>query len=253
MGQLDGKAAIVTGATSGIGRGQAVMLAAEGAGVVCVGRDPQRMEAVVGDIRSAGGMAEPCIGDVSDDRVCKRAAATAIEKFGKIDICCCTAGAFDAFVPSHKQSEEMWDYFINLNVKGVFLMTNAVLPDMLARKDGAIIIMASIAGLTGGSGGAAYTTTKHAVVGYARQLCVDYASLGIRANAICAGSVLSPILENIFTEFPHEREKVLESIPAKRIGTTEDIGHLTVFLASDKAAWINGSIISADGGRSALG
>jgi 3-oxoacyl-[acyl-carrier protein] reductase len=253
MGQLEGKVAVVTGATSGIGRGQAVMLAAEGARVVCVGRDPQKMESVVGDIRAAGGVAEPCIGDVSKDPDCKRAAATAIEKFGKIDVCCCTAGAFDSFTPSHKQTEETWDHLVNLNVKGVFLMTNAVLPDMLARKDGAIIIMASIAGLTGGSGGAAYTTTKHAIVGYTRQLCVDYAALGIRANAICAGSVLSPILEGIFTEFPHEREKVLEWIPAKKIGTTEDIGHLTVFLASDKAAWINGSIISADGGRSALG
>jgi 3-oxoacyl-[acyl-carrier protein] reductase len=253
MGQLEGKAGIVTGATSGIGRGQAVMLAAEGASIVCVGRDPQKMESVVNEIRSAGGKAEPCIGDVSNDADCKRAAAIALEKYGKIDICCCTAGDFDSFVPSHEQTEETWDHLIALNVKGVFLMTNAVLPDMIARKDGAIIIMASIAGLTGGSGGAAYTTTKHAIVGYTRQLCVDYAAIGIRANAICAGSVLSPILEGIFTEFPYEREKVLELIPAKKIGSTEDIGHLTVFLASDKAAWINGSIISADGGRSALG
>jgi 3-oxoacyl-[acyl-carrier protein] reductase len=253
MGQLEGKVAVVTGATSGIGKGQAVMLAEEGANVVCVGRDSRRMESVIAEIRSAGGGAEPCLGDVTEDRTCKRAAATAIEKFGKIDVCCCTAGAFDSFTPSHKQSEENWDRLIKLNVKGVFLMANAVLPYMLARRDGAIIIMASIAGLTGGSGGAAYTTTKHAVVGYTRQLCVDYAALGIRANAICAGSVLSPILEGIFTEFPHEREEVLDRIPAKRIGTTEDIGHLTVFLASDRAAWINGSVISADGGRSALG
>ncbi|MDR0852666.1 MAG: SDR family oxidoreductase [Clostridiales Family XIII bacterium] len=253
MGELSGKSAVVSGATSGIGRTQAIMLAAEGADVVCIGRNPDRMDEVIGTIKNAGGTAIPCVGDISQAETCRKAAALAVEHFGKIDICCATAGVFDSFVPSLEQTEEKWDFYMNTNVKGVFLLSNAVLADMVKHENGSIIIMSSIAGLTGNSGGAAYTTTKHAVVGYTRQLCIDYAAKGIRANAICAGSVLSSILEGIFTEFPEEREIVLEAIPAKRIGKPEDIGHLTVYLASDKAAWINGSIISADGGRSAFG
>jgi 3-oxoacyl-[acyl-carrier protein] reductase len=253
MGELNGKSAVVSGATSGIGRGQAIMLASEGAAVVCVGRDPDKMDEVVSAIRASGGTAVPCIGDVTQAETGVKAAALAVENFGKIDICCATAGAFDGFVPSHELSEEQWDFYMNTNVKGVFLLVNAVLPDMLKNGNGSIITMSSIAGLTGNSGGAAYTTTKHAVVGYTKQLCIDYAAKGIRANAICAGSVLSPILEAIFEANPAEREGVLDIIPARRIGTTDDIGYLTVYLASDKAAWINGSIISADGGRSAFG
>jgi 3-oxoacyl-[acyl-carrier protein] reductase len=229
------------------------MLAAEGAGVVCIGRDAAKMDEVVGVIAAAGGRAIPCIGDITKAETGERAATLAIENFGKIDICCATAGAFDGFVPSHELSEEKWDFFMDTNVKGVFLLVNAVLPDMIKNGNGSIITMSSIAGLTGNSGGAVYTAGKHAVVGYTRQLCIDYAAKGIRANAICAGSVLSPILEGIFTANPAEREGVLNTIPAKRIGTTDDIGYLTVYLASDKAAWINGSIISADGGRSAFG
>jgi len=253
MGELTGKSAVVSGATSGIGRAQASMLAAEGAGVVCVGRNPERMQETVDAINAAGGKAIPCIGDLTEADTSMKAAALATKHFGKIDILCATAGIFDSFTPSHEQTEENWDLILNTNVKGVFLLTNAVLPDMLKHGSGSIIIMSSIAGLTGNSGGAAYTTAKHAVTGYTKQLCMDYAAKGIRANAICAGSVLSPILEGIFTEFPEEREKVLENIPARRIGSTADIGYLTVYLASDKAAWINGSIISADGGRSAFG
>jgi 3-oxoacyl-[acyl-carrier protein] reductase len=232
---------------------QSIMLAAEGACVVCVGRDEARMTEVVDEINRAGGTALPCVGSITEEDTALHAAQAAREACGRIDILCATAGVFDAFTPSHELSAAQWDYYMDTNVKGVFLLTNAVLPDMLAQESGSIIIMSSIAGLTGNSGGAAYTASKHALTGYTKQLCIDYAAKGIRANAICAGSVLSPILEGIFTQFPHEREKVLETIPAKRIGTTEDIGHLTVFLASDKAAWINGSIISADGGRSAFG
>ena len=253
MDELKGRVAVVSGATSGIGRMQAIMMAKEGASVVCIGRDPAKMEEVIATIKADGGDAIPCVGDVSKAETCNKAASLAIENFGKIDICCATAGVFDSFTPSHELTEEKWDYFSNINIKGVFLLCNAVLPNMMENGYGAIITMSSIAGLTGNSGGAVYTATKHAVVGYTRQLCIDYAAKGITANAICAGSVLSPILEGIFTEFPEERETVMENIPAKKIGTPEDIGHMTVFLAGDKARWINGSMISVDGGRSAWG
>jgi 3-oxoacyl-[acyl-carrier protein] reductase len=253
MRRLDGKVAIVTGATSGIGESQAVILAREGAKVVCVGQNKQNMDRVVGQIRSEGNEATPCITSVQVAADCQRAAATAIETYGRIDCLVNTAGIFDGFTKSLDQTEAGWNQIFDIDVKGIFLMCNAVLPSMLKNGGGSIINVASIAGLTGGPGGAAYVAAKHAVVGYTKQLCVDYAAEGIRANAIAAGVVATRIIEKIVEDDPSEKTKMFETMPCKSIGKPEDIAYLTVFLASDEARWIHGSIISADGGRNALG
>ena len=253
MRRLEGKTAIITGATSGIGKGQAIIMAREGANVVCVGQNEERMNEVVSQILSEGGSAVACIASVEKEEDCNRAAKLAIDTYGKIDCVANTAGIFDGFKPSLEQTEEGWRRMFDVDVIGVFLMCNAVLPDMLSREDGAIINMASIAGLTGGAGGAAYVAAKHAVVGYTKQLCVDYASRGIRCNCIAAGSVSTPILEKILADDPREQTKVYETIPCKKLGTPEDMAWLTVFLASDEAKWVHGAIISHDGGRQALG
>jgi 3-oxoacyl-[acyl-carrier protein] reductase len=211
------------------------------------------MDLVVSQIISEGGSAAACIASVEKSEDCQRAAKLAIDTYGKIDCLCNTAGIFDGFKTTLEQTEEGWRRFFDVDVMGVVFMTNAVLPDMLGRKDGSIINMASIAGLTGGAGGAVYVTAKHAVVGYTRQLCVDYAAEGIRSNCIAAGSVTTPILEKILADDPREQTKVFETIPSKKLGVPEDIAYLTVFLASDEARWMHGSVISLDGGRSALG
>jgi 3-oxoacyl-[acyl-carrier protein] reductase len=124
---------------------------------------------------------------------------------------------------------------------------------MLRNSDGSIINVASIAGLTGGAGGAAYVAAKHAVVGYTKQLCVDYAVNGIRSNAIAAGQLPHLSLKRSLRTTHVKKQRMFETIPSKTIGKPEDIAYLTVFLASDEAKWIHGAIISADGGRSALG
>ena len=253
MGRLDGKVVIVTGATSGIGESQAVIMAREGAKIVCVGQNKENMERVVSKIQSEGNDAVACIASVQISADCQRAAALALEKYGKIDCLCNTAGIFDGFKKSLDQTEEGWNRMFDVDVKGIFLMCNAVLPDMLKNGEGSIINVASIAGLTGGPGGAAYVAAKHAVIGYTKQLCVDYAINGIRANAIAAGVVATRIIEKIVEDDPHEKVKMFETIPSKKIGMPEDISYLTVFLASDEAKWIHGAIISADGGRQALG
>lgn len=253
MGRLEGKVIIVTGATSGIGESQALIMAREGAKIICVGQNKGNMDRIVSQIRSEGNEAIPCIASVQFSADCQRAAALAIETFGKIDCLCNTAGIFDGFKKSLDQTEEGWNQMFNVDVKGVFLMCNAVLPDMLKNGEGSIINVASIAGLTGGPGGAAYVAAKHAVVGYTKQLCVDYAENGIRANAIAAGVVGTRIVQKIVEDDPDEKFKMFETMPSKKIGTPEDISFLSVFLASDEAKWIHGAIISADGGRQALG
>ncbi len=253
MRRLDGKVVIVTGATSGIGESQAVIMAREGAKIVCVGQNKENMDRVVSQIRSEGNEAVACLASVQIAADCQRTAALALEEFGKIDCLCNTAGLFDGFVKSLDQTEEGWDSMFNVDVKGVFLMTNAVLPNMLQNKEGSIINCASIAGLTGGPGGAAYIAAKHAVVGYTKQLCVDYAAEGIRANALAVGVVGTRIVKKIVEDNPDEKFIMFQTMPCKRIGKPEDIAYLSVFLASDESTWIHGSIISIDGGRSALG
>ncbi|NLL51863.1 MAG: glucose 1-dehydrogenase [Peptococcaceae bacterium] len=253
MKRVEGKVAIVTGATSGIGAAQAAILASEGAKVVCTGRNRERMELVLNRIHKAGGEAIGRIMDVSKADECNSTALLAIKEFGKIDILCNTAGFFDGFKNTIQQTEEGWDELYNVDVKGTFLMTKAVLPYMLENGGGSVINMASIAGLTGTAGGVAYVSAKHAVCGYTKQLCIDFAAQGIRANAIAAGIVTTPLLEEIFENNPEEREIVFQTLPCKRLGTPEDMAYLTLFLASDEASWIHGAIISADGGRHAMG
>ena len=235
MVRLEGKVAIVTGATSGIGECQAIILAREGAKIVCVGQNQQNMDRVVGQIRAEGNEAVPCIASVQHSADCQKAASVAIETYGKIDCLCNTAGIFDGFKKSLDQTEEGWNQIFDVDVKGTFLMCNAVLPNMLKNGGGTIINVASISGLTGGAGGAAYVSAKHAVVGYTKQLCVDYAADGVRANAIAAGVVATRIVEKIVEDDPHEKEKMFETMPCKQIGKPEDIAYLTVFLASDEA------------------
>ena len=192
MRRLEGKVAIVTGATSGVGKAQAVIMSREGAKIICVGQNKERMDQVVAKIREEGGEAIGCICSVQNSADCHKAAELAVGNFGRIDILCNTAGIFDGFKKSLDQTEEGWDRFFEVDVKGVFLMSNAVLPSMLKQGEGSIINVTSIAGLTGGPGGAAYVAAKHAVNGYTKQLCIDYAINGIRANAIAAGTIATP-------------------------------------------------------------
>jgi 3-oxoacyl-[acyl-carrier protein] reductase len=251
--RLEGKVAIVTGATSGIGAAQAISMSREGAKIVCAGRNKERMDLVINRINETGGEAAGIIMDVSKASQCNKTAELAIEKFGKIDILCNTAGFFDGFKNTIEQTEEGWDAMYNVDVKGVFLMTKAALPYMLTNGGGAVINMSSIAGGTGTDGGVAYFSAKHAIIGYTKQLCNDFASQGIRANAIAPGIVSTPLLEEIFEKNPREREKVFVLLPCKRLGTPDDIANLTVFLASDEASWIHGETIVIDGGRNAMG
>lgn len=253
MGRLDGKITIITDATEGLGEAQALAMSGEGAGIVCMGRTQRAVDSIVSRIRDSGGDAAGCLANVEDVDDCKQTAAFAARHYGKIDVLCNSYNLFDGFKNSLDQTEEGWDKLFSVNVLGVFHMCNAVLPYMLENSGGVILNMSAIAAQTGGAGGAAYTASRHAVAGYTKQLCVDYAARGIRANAIAAGTIMSPIVEEIFKNDPTERETIYHKIPAKRLGEPSELAAMSVFLASDEAAWIHGAIIPFDGGRSALG
>lgn len=251
--RLEGKVAIVTGATSGIGKAQATVMAQEGARVVCGGRNRERLDETLSAIRGNGGEASGITMDVTKNEDCIALAELALKTYGKIDILCNTAGVFDFFKNTLDQTPEGWDDMLSIDVKGMFMMTKACLPAMLDQHAGVIINISSVAGLNATDGGVAYVTAKHAVNGYTKQLCIDHAAQGIRANSLCVGMCTSPLLESIFENDPREREKVLGLIPCKFLGQPEDVAYLSVFLGTDEARWINGSIISIDGGQNSKG
>ncbi|MCL1828218.1 MAG: SDR family oxidoreductase [Oscillospiraceae bacterium] len=253
MKRLENKVVIVTGATSGIGKAQAIVMAKEGARVVCGGRNAERMDLVLKTIKDNGDKATGLISDVSRNEDCVALAELAIKTYGTVDVLCNTAGVFDFFKKTLDQTPEGWDEMLDVDVKGVFMMTRACLPEMLKKKSGVIINISSIAGLNATDGGVAYVTAKHAVNGYTKQLCIDHAQDGIRANSLCVGMCKTPLLDEVFERDPRERTKVLGLIPCNFLGTGEDVAYLSVFLSTDEAKWINGSVISIDGGQNAKG
>jgi 3-oxoacyl-[acyl-carrier protein] reductase len=207
----------------------------------------------VSDIRACGGIADVYVIKIGCEADYIRMAASAAEEYGVIDILCNSHTMFDGFKASLDQTADGWREIFKVNVTSFFLACNSVLPYMIKNNGGSIINISAVAALTGGAGGAAYCASRHAIVGYTKQLCVDYACKGIRANAIAAGSVMSPVLQAIFEADPHERETILDKIPAKYLAEMDDIAYLTILLASDESKWINGAIIPLDGGRQALG
>ncbi|MGW9264116.1 SDR family NAD(P)-dependent oxidoreductase [Gordonia terrae] len=246
MGKLDGRVALITGAASGIGRAQAMLFAQEGARVIVADRDTAGAEKVAGTIRDGGGSATSQTLDVTDNGQVAAAIDAIASQHGTIDVLSNTAGMFDNFSPSLDTSPEHWAAVFGVNITGLFAVTNAVLPHMISQRRGVIVNIASGAGLRGGGGGAAYTSSKHAVVGYTKQLASDYGRKGIRANAIAPGLIDTPMV----AAFSSDPDTVagLQSQPAGRLGTPDDIARAALFLVSDDSDFIHAVTLPVDGG-----
>ncbi len=244
--RLSGKVALVTGAGSGIGRASAERFAAEGAQVVVV--DLKGAEDTAAAIEAAGGEALALATDVADEAAVAAMAEAALERFGKVDVLMNNAGILDEFEPAAETSTETWNRVLGVNVFGQFFTARALLPQMVERGDGAIINVASTAGLNGGNGGAAYTTSKHAVIGFTRQLCFDYARKGIRCNVICPGAVETGMTKEIFASPDAAVMEAVESAPIGRWAQPEELANAALFLASDEASFVNGAVYVVDGG-----
>lgn len=238
-----GKGVFVTGAASGIGRAQAVGFLERGATVFGLDVDEAGLVSLA-DLyeRFSFGVGSVC------DSV---AVLEAVEAAGDLDILCNTAGVLDGFAPSLETDEVLWDRVMGTNVKGMFVVTNAVLPQMLARRSGVIVNMASVAGLVAGGGGAAYTASKHAVIGYTKQVSMDYCRLGIRVNAIAPGAIETPMNAADFAGDGSMAKWVADETPAGRWAQPEEVAALTFYLASDVAGYVHGTVIPIDGGWTA--
>lgn len=240
-----GKTVFVTGAASGIGQAQALAFLDNGANVFAFDMHEGDMQKLKQIYPSQFAYA---VGNVSSKVDITRAVMKAIEAFGTIDILLNTAGVLDGFAKTLDTDEVLWDRIMDTNVKGTYFVTNEILPLMIARKSGVIVNMASIAGLVAGGGGAAYTASKHAIIGYTKQLDMDYCREGIRANAIAPGAIQTPMNQADFAGDGEMAKWVAKETPAGRWAQPSEVANLTLYIASSAADYIHGAVIPIDGG-----
>ena len=251
-GGLDGRSVIVTGAGSGIGRATALAFAAEGARVVVADLNAEAAEGAVKEIEQAGGTAVAVTGDLSEQAVVDQVARTAVEQFGGVDVLVNNAGIMDRMSALGEVSDAEWERVIRVNLTAPFLLTRAVLPHMLAAGKGAIVNTASEAGLRGSAAGAAYTASKHGVVGLTKSLAVMYRKQGIRANAIAPGGTQTGIAVDADREAHGPAALGPHFVNVGRLAQPEEQAAAIVFLASDAASNINGVVLPVDDGWSAV-
>jgi 2-keto-3-deoxy-L-fuconate dehydrogenase len=244
------KIAFVTGAGSGIGAAIAELYARAGAVVFVADINPDAAAASTARIRESGRRAEAVVIDVGDEASCAAAAAAALAAEGRLDILVNNAGIGHVGTMETTSVVDL-DRLYRVNVRGMFNVTKAFLPGMLARRSGVIVNMASVAGLVGIRDRIAYSITKFAVVGMTKSMALDHAKDGIRVNCICPGRVETPFVRARLEEYP-DPEKAYRDMASTqaigRMGRPEEIAAAALYLASDEAALVTGSALSIDGG-----
>ena len=244
---LAGKVALVTGAASGIGRAAALRFAAADVKVLALDRS-EAVEETCELVRAAGGEAAPLIADVSRSADMERAVNEAIRRFGRLDCAFNNAGLSRGGAPAVDPWDEGWfERVMAVNVRGVFLVLKFQLRHMIGQGSGAIVNSASIAGLTG-YGSPAYVCSKHAVVGLTRVAAVQAAPHGVRVNAVCPGSIATPMVLHDEAARRATLEAVERRVPASRIGEPEDVAEAVVWLCSPAAGYVIGQPLVIDGG-----
>lgn len=249
MRDFESQVALVTGGASGIGRATALAFARAGALVVVSDVLDGAGEETVGAIRQAGGEARFAHADVSNAAQVSALIRGTVQSYGRLDIAFNNAGIEGALAPVGELDDENWDRVIRTNLTSVFLCMKHEISQMLRQGGGAIVNNASILGQVGFANAAAYTASKHGVLGLTRAATLEYAARGIRVNAVCPGFVVTPMLERAGLLKEEATRKVVEGLHAqKRLGMPEEIAAAVLFLASAKASFMAGHPLVVDGG-----
>jgi len=243
-----GEVAIVTGASSGIGRASALEFSKEGAKVVVADVTEKGGKETVEMIKKNGGEAIFVKCDVSNQKEVEQMVKKTISSFSRLDMAFNNAGIEGDQAFTVDCTPENWDRVLNINLKGAWLCMKYEIPEMLKQKKGAIVNCSSVAGLVGFQGIPAYVSSKHGVIGLTKTAALEYARKGIRVNVVCPGVIETPMIER-FTHSDPEAEKLLiKSEPIGRMAKPEEVAALAVWLCSGKASFVTGSAITVDGG-----
>jgi len=244
---LSGQTAIVTGASQGIGRAIAVALGRCGARIACAARNAAKLEETVAAIREAGGTAEACACDATDDASVRALVTRVAEEWGRLDILVNNAGITrDTLIP--RMSDEHWDDVIRTNLRGTFLFTRAAARPMMQKRYGRIINISSVSGLKGNAGQANYSASKAAIIGLTRSVAMELASRGVTVNAVAPGFIETDMTAALGEQ---AQEEVKKHVPLKRLGAPEDIAAAVLYLASPAAGYVTGQVLVVDGGLTA--
>ena len=242
--QLEGKVAVVTGATRGIGRAIAEALAKSGAKVACIGTNEEKLTKSVADIVAAGGIAQAFVCNVADTDAVAEMAKSVLAAFGKVDILVNNAGITRDML-MRRITNEQWDDVINVNLRGPFLVTRAFVESMRKSKWGRIINISSISGLIGNKGQANYSASKAGLIGFTRTICKELGNRNITVNAIAPGFIetdMTAVLEEVYVN------EIKARIPMGRFGQVEDVANAVLYFVSDEASFVSGQVIAIDGG-----
>ncbi len=246
--ELHGKVAVVTGGTSGIGRDTAILFAKAGAKVIVAGRREPEGKETVDLIRANGGDGLFVKTDVSRNSDVQALVNKTVEKFGRLDIAFNNAGIEGSLSPIVEQSEEDWDRTIDINLKGTWLCLKYEIQQMLKQGGGgAIVNMASVAGLIGSAGFATYCASKHGVIGLTKSAALETARQGIRVNVVCPAVIETPMGERIFGA-PEIRPYAIGLHPIGRFGTPTEVAEAVLWMCSDRASFMTGQSLVLDGG-----
>lgn len=250
--KFEKKTVIVTGASAGMGYRIALDFAKEGATVIAVARRKERLEELVEEARNTSGKVIPYAGDISSKEVAEGMIDFAVEQGGKLDVLVNNAGVMDEFKPIAEMTDELWDKVMSINLYGPTMSMRKAVQVMLEQETGGNIVnIASIGGVCGARAGAAYTASKHAMVGLTKNIAFMYAKRGIRCNVICPGGVETEVMntQTDISQFGVTRvqEGLDTSLP---MGKSEDISAAVLFVASDDSKFTNGSVMVIDGGVS---
>lgn len=248
--QLEGKVALITGASSGIGRAAAVVLAQRGAKIVAAARRQSELDEVVAEITAQGGIASSIVVDVTREADIIAMVQFAVDTYGKLDIAFNNAGTEGVFAPLIEQDNARFDLVFEPNVRGVFNCMKYEAKVMLEQGFGSIINNASMGGVIGFENAALYIGTKHAVVGMTKTASIEWFKHGVRVNALCPGLIETPFHHRGIWPSVDAQQAFAASTPASRFGTAEEMATVVAFLGSEDASYVSGHALLADGGYS---